>query len=159
MMDSVRGWITSVVMVTMLLSVAQTLIPDGKIRKVFSFSGGLVLMVALLQPILELKPGMTEFRAEDYEEVLWERQEELRQVAGAEWEAIIEQEIAAYISDKADALGTDVSVRIQAEMEVDGTLVLRAELSGQPSEQLAAHLEEELGIPRERQVWIHEGED
>lgn len=159
MMDSVRGWITSVVMVTMLLSVAQTLIPDGTIRKVFSFSGGLVLMIALLQPILELKPGMAEFRAEDYEEVLWERQEELRQAAGAEWEAIIEKEITAYISDKADALGVDVSVRIQTETGLDGNLVLLAELTGQPTEELAVHLEKELGIPRERQVWIHEGED
>lgn len=159
MIDSVRGWITSVVMVTMLLSVAQTVIPAGKIHKVSRFSAGLVLMIALLQPILNLKPGTGEFQIEDYEELVWERQEELEQTVEAEWEAIIEKEIAAYISDKADALGVEVSVRVRTETGVDGNIVLMAELTGQSSEQLAAHLEEELGIPRERQVWIHEGED
>ena len=159
MIDSAREWITSIVMVTMFLSVAQTVLPDGKIRKVFSFSGGLVLMVALLQPILELKPGEVELRIERYENEIWERQEELEQVVGAEWEMLIEQEIAAYILDKADALGVDVSVQVQAETGTGEIPVLLAELTGQPSETLTEYLEEELGIPRERQVWIHEEKD
>ena len=63
----------------------------------------------------------------------------------------------AYISDKADAAEEGGSVRIRAETAEDGTVILSAELVGQPSEQLAEYLEQELGIPRERQVWIHEG--
>ena len=39
MMEAVREWITTVVMTTMLISVAQTMVPEGRIRKIFSFSG------------------------------------------------------------------------------------------------------------------------
>ena len=37
MMEAVRDWIAAVVAVTMLLSVAQALIPEGGIRQIFSF--------------------------------------------------------------------------------------------------------------------------
>ena len=52
MIGAVRVWLTSIVMVTLLLSVAQTLIPEGTIRKIAGFTGGLILLVALLRPVL-----------------------------------------------------------------------------------------------------------
>ena len=159
MIEAVREWITSIVMVTMFLSVAQTVIPTGNIRKVFSFVGGLVLMVALLQPILEIDLDHMEFHREHYEDRVRECREELEETAGAEWEMIIEREIAAYISDKADSLGVEILVQVRAETETDGALALSAELTGPMSESLAEYLEQELGIPRERQVWIHEGKN
>ena len=38
MIDAVREWIRSIVMVTMFLSVGQAMVPEGQIRKIFSFS-------------------------------------------------------------------------------------------------------------------------
>ena len=52
MVAALREWVTSVVLVTLLLSVAQTLIPEGSIRKIAVFTGGLILLTALLQPVL-----------------------------------------------------------------------------------------------------------
>ena len=159
MIEVVREWITSIVMVTMLLTVAQSMIPEGRIQKIFSFSGGLVLLIALLQPVLNLDPVDVDFHMETYEEEVRIRQEELTRAAGAEWETIIEQETAAYISDKAESLGLDVSVRVRAESDGENPPILTTEITGETSESLAMYLVEELGIPRERQVWNNEGDN
>ena len=117
------------------------------------------MLIALLQPVLNLDPVDVDFRMETYEEEVRIRQEELTRAAGAEWETIIEQETAAYISDKAESLGLDVSVRVRAESDGKNPPVLIAELTGETSESLARYLVEELGIPRERQVWNNEGDN
>ena len=157
MIDAVREWIRSIVMVTMLLSVGQAMVPEGQIRKIFSFSGGLVLVIVLLHPVLGLEGSVLIEPLEVYERQIFKQKEELEQLVRAEQETIIEENLTAYISDKAEALEEGGSVRIRAETAEDGTVTLSAELVGQPSEPLTEYLEQELGIPRERQVWIHEG--
>ena len=157
MIDAVREWIRSIVMVTMLLSVGQAMVPEGQIRKIFSFSGGLVLVIVLLHPVLGLEGSVLIEPLEVYERQIFKQKEELEQMVRAEQETIIEENLTAYISDKAEALEEGGSVRIRAETAEDGTVTLSAELVGQPSEPLTEYLEQELGIPRERQVRIHEG--
>ena len=51
MMGALREWLTAVVTVTMLLSVAQMLMPEGTIRKIGSLTGGMLLIAVLLQPV------------------------------------------------------------------------------------------------------------
>ena len=154
MMAALREWITSIVVVTMLLSVAQTLIPEGAVRKISTFTGGLILLVALLQPILGADLSRLDLRLEPYEEAVQTRQEELEEARKSELADIIGARTAAYISDKADALGLSVTVQVITESGPDGIPVpASAEITGQPSEALAAYMEQELGIPRERQVW------
>jgi stage III sporulation protein AF len=157
MIEAVREWIQSIVMVAMLLSVGQAMIPEGQIRKIFSFTGGLVLIVVLIQPVLGLEVGVLMEPLEEYEQQVSAQTEEIEKTVRAEQEAIIEQNLEAYISDKTDMLEEGGTVRIRVETAEDGTVILSAELVGQPSESLAEYLEQELGIPRERQVWIHEG--
>ena len=157
MIEAVREWIQSIVMVAMLLSVGQAMIPEGQIRKIFSFTGGLVLIVVLMQPVLGLEVGVLMEPLEEYEQQVSAQTEEIEKTVRAEQEAIIEQNLEAYISDKTDTLEEGGTVRIRAETAEDGTVILSAELVGEPSESLAEYLEQELGIPRERQVWIHEG--
>ena len=157
MIEAVREWIQSIVMVAMLLSVGQAMIPEGQIRKIFSFTGGLVLIVVLMQPVLGLEVGVLMEPLEEYEQQVSAQTEEIEKTVRAEQEAIIEQKLEAYISDKTDTLEEGGTVRIRAETAEYGTVILSAELVGQPSESLAEYLEQELGIPRERQVWIHEG--
>ncbi len=66
MMENVRAWITSVVVVTLLLSVAQTMIPEGSIRRIAAFTGGLILLAALLRPVLEMDPEVVELDLETH---------------------------------------------------------------------------------------------
>lgn len=159
MIEAVRSWIISLVMVTMLLSVVQSMIPEGRIKKTASFVGGLILMVVLLQPVLKVEGKHLTDQPEAYRRQIERYGEKLEQEACLEWESIISRETAAYISDKANALGLDISVEVLVDTGSDGIPVLTAELAGEPSEILEQYLAEELGIPRERQVWNHEGKN
>ena len=158
-MGALREWLTSLVAVSMLLSVAQNLVPEGSIRKISSFTGGLILLVVLLRPLLGADLSRLDLHLEDYERAIGQRQEELASAGEAELAGIIEERTAAYISDKADTLGLAVKVQVETKPAGDGVPVpWRAELWGPRSPALATYMEEELGIPGERQVW-HEGEN
>ena len=158
-MGALRERLPSLVAVSMLLSVARTLVPEGSIRKISSFTGGLILLVVLLRPLLGADLSRLDLHLEDYERAIGQRQEELASAGEAELAGIIEERTAAYISDKADTLGLAVKVQVETKPAGDGVPVpWRAELWGPRSPALATYMEEELGIPGERQVW-HEGEN
>ena len=159
MIGALREWLTSIVVVTLLLSVAQTLVPEGSVRRVASFIGGLILLAALLRPVLGADLERLRLDLDGYEQALQEAREELASSGETELTERIEERTAAYISDKADALGLEVTVRVETDLGDDGVPVpSAAEVTGPWSEELASYMEKELGIPRERQVW-HEREN
>lgn len=154
MMGAVRAWLTSVVAVTLLLTVAQTLIPQGAVRKIAGFTGGLILLAALLQPVLQTERGGLRLEFDGYADAVAQRRAELESAEEETMAALIAEGAEAYISDKAAELGLEVTVRVRTEPGEGGTPVPgAAEVRGPRSEALASYMEEELGIPRERQVW------
>ena len=153
MMAAAREWLCAVVAVTLLLAAAQTLIPEGAIRKIASFVGGLILLVTLLWPVLGADLERLNWDLDPYRAAIEDRRAELEAAGGAELEAVIAEETAAYISDKADALGLAVTARVQVRTRAGLPVPWAAELTGRRSEELAAWIEEELGIPRGRQDW------
>ena len=153
-MGALREWLTSVVVVSVLLAVVQTLIPEGTVRKIGAFTGGLILLVMLLQPLLGVDFEDWELRLDHSREAVEQRQQELEQAGEREVAELIERQTAAYIWDKADALGLDLSAEVRVERGPEGIpLPVSATLTGTYSEALSVYLERELGIPRERQVW------
>ena len=154
MMEAVRAWLTSLVLVSLLLSVAQSLIPEGTLRRAASFTGGLILLFALLQPVLGADLDRLALDFSDYQTAVEERQAELADTQTEAMASIIAEQTEAYILDKADELGAEVTVRVETRTGGDGVPVpWSAELTGARSEALASALETELGIPAERQVW------
>ena len=154
MMEAVRVWLTSVVLVSVLLSAAQSLIPPGTVRKAAGFTGGLILLLVLLQPVLEADLDRLALDFSDYQTAVEERQAELADTQTEAMASIIAEQTEAYILDKAGELGAEVTVRVETRTGEDGVPVpWSAELTGARSEALASALETELGIPAERQVW------
>ena len=154
MIGALREWLTSIVVVTLLLSVAQTLVPEGSIRRAASFAGGLILLAALLHPVLGADMERLRLDLDGYEQALQKARKELAASGETELTKCIEERTAAYISDKADALGLEVAVRVEAAAGTDGvSLPEKAELTGPYSQELADFMARELGIPAERQVW------
>lgn len=157
MIGAVREWLTSIVAVSMLLSLVQTLIPEGSIRKIAGFTGGLLLLIVLIHPIPGMDLQCLRLDLSDYKEAVSEKQEELKQTQKESMIQLIESRTGAYISDKAKALGLAVKVRVNAKTGPDGVPIpVSVRLQGTYSESLAAYIEEELGIIRERQVWNEE---
>jgi len=155
-MAALRGWLTAVTAVTLLLAAAEALLPQGTLRRLASFTGGLILLVTLLRPLLGADLGRLDLGG--YNDAVEERRAELEAAGREELAKRIETGTAAYISDKADALGLRITVRVRTRDSGDGVPVpWTAELTGPRSEALASYMETELGIPRGRQVW-HEVE-
>lgn len=154
MMAAVREWLLSVVVVSLLLGVAEQLIPEGSIRKIAGFTGGLILLLTLLQPVLRTDLGRLRLERSDYGEAIAQRQKELTQQSDKELATLIARRTEAYISDKATQLGLEISVHVRTETGADGVpYPAEAEVRGPQSEDLATYIEQELGIPPERQVW------
>lgn len=154
MMAAVREWLTSVVVVTMLLSVAQMLLPEGTPKKIASFIGGLILVATILRPLPGMDLKKLGLESEVYTQAVEERREELEAAGKEEMAGLIESRTAAYISEQAMRMGMDVDVSVHTETRENGYPVpTEVELTGQRSEKLAEWIEREMGIPGERQVW------
>ena len=160
MIAALRAWLTAIVTVTLLLSVAQTLIPEGSLRKVASFTGGLILLIVMLRPVLGADLERLDLDLDAYAAAIQERQADLEAVQQAELAAGIAARTEAYIKDKAASLGLAVDVRVKTAENAEGVpLPAAVDIAGPPSEELAAYMERELGISRERQVWHERGSE
>ena len=95
MMEAVRVWLTSVVLVSVLLSAVQSLIPPGTVRKAAGFTGGLILLLVLLQPVLGADLDRLALDFSDYQTAVEERQAELADTQTEAMASIIAEQTEA----------------------------------------------------------------
>ena len=159
MIAAVRAWLTSVVAASLLLAAVETLLPDGTLQRIASFIGGLILLAVLLQPLENLELTGIAWDFSRYQEDVASRKRELDEAGEALLAEGIASRTEAYILDKAAALDLAVSVQVETAPSAQGVpLPESVTISGERSPELASYIEQELGIPQERQVW-HEDEN
>ena len=107
MMELIRQWIVGITGAALILALTDALTPGGSAKKVGRLAGGLLMMLAVVQPLVgldydALAQVLSEYRvtAAGYGDALEQENERLVK-------AIIEEQTAAYISDKAEELGMD----------------------------------------------------
>ena len=163
MMGAVRGWLLAVIAVSLLCAVADALMPPGGVRRVGRLVCGLVLMGAVLSPVAELDVEEGRRWLEDYLASVHSREAELTQTVESQMKVIIEQEYAAYIVDKAAELGWTCTAQVTCERSEEGLyLPVRTEVTGPQTAgvpaQLVQSIAEDLGVPKEAQVYINKEE-
>lgn len=154
MMESLRTWLSSIVAVTLLIAMAESLVPERTIRRVAGFTGGLVLLLALVRPVLAGGlPDLT-LETEKWTAAIEEEQASLSRQGEDALAALIAERTASYIWDKGAALGLEVKANVETRTGEAGLPVPeRVELEGPYSKELADYITHELNIPPERQVW------
>ena len=156
-MSALTSWLRALVGAAVFCALALALCPEGRPKRVLRAACGVVMAAALLSPVVELD-------MQALPEALARYGEAARAVAeGAGEEAdrlnrtIIERECAAYILDKADALGISVSgAEVGARWSDEGFWYpweSRVACAEGGREELSRAIEAELGIPPERQSW------
>ena len=156
-MRAAGEWLTSIVMVTALLGMARQLLPEGALRQIGSFTGGLILILAILGPLPEVDLGRIGTDLEAYSRAIQEQSEALAADSSRELAGLIEERTAAYISEQVQRMGLRTAVRVRTKTDREGVPVpVEVELTGEQSEALSAWIEAELGIPAERQAWNDE---
>ena len=159
-MTFLREWLLGIVAAALAIALAQSLTPEGTVKKVGKLVGGLVLLLAVVKPIARVDPsalaglwtaseyGSAQAAAQGGEEVL---------------KILIAQKTGAYIVDKGQSLGCEVT---RAEVTVAGdesgwpvpwSVVVKGDWTLEQREELSRVIAETLAIPTARQLFQKEG--
>lgn len=154
MIDTIRTWLLSIVVTSLAVSLAETLVTVGTLRRVLSMTGGLILLLVVLQPLLRVDLKNLKLDLSQYQESVEQRRTELEKADDEQLAKLIAEKTESYISDKAKQLGLTCTARVTTKTGENGVpYPASATLSCAPSAELSAYLEQELGIPKERQSW------
>ena len=154
MMDLLRTWLFGLTAVSALLALAESLVTQEGIRRVLRLAGGVLMILVLLQPVVRMDLGDLRFSPDALRQEAEALEEEYARQQEAALETGIEEELASYIWDKAQALGLECRASVTVETGADGVPMPRSvTVTGDYSEELSGIIASDLGIPREDQNW------
>lgn len=158
MMELVRSWLIGVTAAAMAVALADSLAPDGAVKKIGKLAGGLLLVVAILRPVVGLDYAamsgiLTDYRveAEGYSSALETENMLLMKT-------IIEERTGAYIQDKAAELGMVCTAEVTCQADEDGnpypaSVIVYGELTQGQVDTLSRTIEGDLAIPEQNQQY------
>ena len=163
MMDGVRSWLLAMIFAAVLCALAKELMPAGPVKRVGGLVCGMVLLAVMLSPLVQLNPAAGQAWLEGWRSGLEQQEAALRQQVNEGVKPIIEQEFAAYSVDKAAEMGLNCTARVSCRAEENGLyLPDRTEVAGPLSQEergrLSQLIQEELGVPADRQAY-YSGEE
>jgi len=157
-MELIRTWILTVTVSAMIIALAEGLMPQGTVKRVGRLTGGLVLMLGILQPLVHMDYDELFLVANGLGEVVVESREEQDMRNNEAMKSIIEKELSAYALDKAQTLGLGCTVSITCHLGENDVpypdQAVVTGLSGEARKQTMMRLlREDLGIPDARQIY------
>jgi len=155
--EFLREWILGMTVMALICSVCLTLTPQCRVKSVLKMACALVMAIALLSPIAKLDMDGYARSLAQYRETLIAAESAGSDSADRLIRTVIENECAAYISDKGAELGLGaVPAQVQAKWGDAFWYPYEVWLGTERSEKLMICIEGELGIPRERMHWTDE---
>ncbi|MGI6028144.1 MAG: hypothetical protein ACOX81_01875 [Candidatus Heteroscillospira sp.] len=164
MTEVLRQWIQGMALTALFCSAAMALTPKGRIKSITRLACTMAMAVAMLTPLCRMPSDTLAQSLARCREATVKASVNGADTADRLSRTIIEEECAAYISDKGTELGLEInSVRVLAKWGDAFWYPYEVWLDTQPSEKLTGWIEGELGVPRERMYWSNEateaGED
>ncbi len=157
MMGAARSWLLGVTAAALVVALAETLAPEGNVKKVCRLAGGLALLLAVLKPAVTALNGIPFLQGADgWRSQVQSCERQLEEENGRFYLAIIERETAAYVMDKAKQFGFECAVEVTCGYDEQGVpcpweVAARGSWTQEQRAQLERLLEEELGVPAQRQ--------
>lgn len=156
-MQFLRQWLLGIVACALLVSFCEQLTPAGALKKLVRFTGGLLLILSILQPVAHLDLDAVPLDFDVYREAMAQVHIELEEERNGALADGIAARMGAYIEDKAAQLGLTVRAVVKTE-NVNGTpLPVSVILCGKEDAALAEYIAAQLGIAKEKQVWKEAG--
>ena len=147
-------WIRALAGAGIFCAMSSALCPKGRAKQVLGLACGCVMLTALLSPLAAFAPeawpqSLARWRGAA-EEITSEAAEDSRRLE----RRVIESECAAYISDRASALGLEAEFSVEARWSDEGWWYPWACRADIPYDRgLSEAIEAGLGIAPERQSW------
>jgi len=136
---------------------AINITPEGGVRRIMQLLCTAALTMAILSPIKEIDFDIYALETARLREAEAAINESAERIDDRLNRAVIEEQCEEYILDKAEELGANVSgVNVQAQWSLEGIWVpeIDAPDIGSAKAALESVIENELGIPAERQMWM-----
>ncbi len=158
----VREWLLGVTAAALVLALAEALAPEGGAKKVCRLAGGMALLLAAAGPLAgALDGGLLTRAADGWRDRARGYEQELEEKSDLFYLSIIEEETAAYIVDKAKEFGFDCQAEVTYGYDEEAVprpweVTARGSWTQGQREQLSRLLEEELGVPPQRQFFHEE---
>lgn len=148
-------WVLGVTCASLVMVVSGALVQGSGGKRVCKLVGSLLLLLVTVGPVLGLSQQDWEELLELDSNVMEEAEQALSEQNNLMYESIIVQETEAYILDKAEALGVQCQVEVVVQWEDELPKPWEVELTGTWSQaqkdSLSHMLQEDLGIPPQRQ--------
>ena len=156
-MTFLRQWLLGIVSCALLVSFCEQLTPTGALRKLVRFTGGLLLILCILQPVTRIDLDAAPLDLDVYRSAMAQVRLELADEREGALADGIAARTGAYIEDKAAQMGLSVRAVVETE-NADGTpLPVSVTLYGTENAALAEYIAAQLGIAKEKQVWKEAG--
>lgn len=158
MSQYIKKYLLSIVATGLLLSVVMSVVPKGSVRRIAVMVGGLLMVLAILSPLVEIDHDHISQAISKYLIETETIQSGIEIESRALLSQVITEKCETYILDKACSMGIQVQVEIflddTAKYPYPDFVVIRG--SWTPSEKsfLCKSISEELGIPEEQQEWL-----
>ena len=156
-MTFLRQWLLGIVSCALLVSFCEQLTPAGALRKLVRFTGGLLLILSILQPVTHLDLDVLPLDLDAYREAAAQVRLELEDEREGALADGIAARTGAYIEDKAAQLGLTVRAVVETENADVTPLPNAVTLYGTENAALADYIETQLGIAKEKQTWMEAG--
>ena len=156
-MDWIGDYLLSIVAAALICSVIGMLVgKNNSISGMFRLLSGIFMAITVLSPFLSLRlhefSGMLE--AADAQSDAWVAQGE--EYGHQQLCAFISERTTTYILDKANSLGLHIQTELTLSTggePIPWSVQLFGDASPYARQQLTHYIENELGIPKERQSW------
>ena len=161
MSELIRNWLVGITGASMLLAIAESMVPEGNGRKIVNLAGSLVLVLVAIGPIANFDVGLLTEEMKMFESEVQNRSEELTVKEDFLYENIIEEKTVTYILDKASELGIYCEASVSVAWDEDGpaphSVVIKGSCDHDQYLALSELIEMELGIPRALQRFEEAG--
>ena len=158
-MEIIKNWILGICGAALLGALADAVVPKSSVKNVVSFVCSIVMIFAVVSPIVKIDFSAYSGYIVAQKKSAGEYSKKIEETNARLTKAIIEEDAAAYILDKAHELGIDnAEFKINARLDEESQWYLySAEITGEiesdKENELGSLIEANLGIPKERQAW------
>lgn len=157
-MEGIARYIVSVSAAAILCGIIKNIVPSKSANAaLLRLATGIFLSLVAVQPLAKIDLGALPVISEDYQ---WEARSVCAQgeiLAQDTLRDIIKSQTEAYILDKARMLNADLTVEITLSNDdppTPASVRLTGKISPYAKSRLQAMILEDLGIPKENQIWI-----
>ena len=152
----VRQWLMGVTCTALVIAAADSLAPEGSVKRVCRMAGGLALLLAAVSPLIRLDSGILFNALEEHQALLQSYEETLEEQSNLLYQTIIAENAAAYIVDKAEEMGISCRAEVTLSYDENGApcpweVTAWGAWTDEAREAMSRMLEDDLGGPPQRQ--------